>query len=169
MAKKQKKRVSTYKKATKKLLQRIEKEFDKKFFIGDIIISDYEYGILIDRTVGLMRAMVSNSRPLLDSPLLAVAMVQIGIRMYDGKFWSHAEKALGIEMSQKNRNLLGDTLISTLKVHKKFILSESERVQTTLFHGFVSNYYSKGLFELLFQYYSKDLTSIETIHNRCRL
>ena len=157
VTKKTKRRVSAYQKATKKLLKRISKEFDKKFFIGDIIISDYEYDILIDRTASLLRAMTISGRPTLDSPVLAVAMVQIGIRRYDGKFWSHAERVLGYEMSQKNRNLLGDTLISTLKAHKKFILSESERVQTTLFHGFVSNYYSKGLFELLFQYYSKDL------------
>ena len=157
MAGVQAKRISPYKKAAKKLIGRINKEFDKKFFIGDIIISDYEYSILIDHAIGLMRSMVASGRPLLDSPLLVVTLVQIGIRKYDGNFWSHAEKELGIQLSQRYRNLLSDTLLSTLKHHKKFILSESERVQTTLFHGFVSNYYSKGLFELLFQYYSKDL------------
>ncbi len=52
MAKTQTKRTSQYKKASKRLLSRINKEFDKKFFIGDIIISDQEYSILLDRAFG---------------------------------------------------------------------------------------------------------------------
>ena len=157
MGKTQTKRISQYKKASKRLLNRIHREFDKKFFIGDIIISDPEYSILLDHAVGAILSMSRNGNYMPDVPALVVAAVQIGIRKYDGNFWSHAEKELEIVMNQRIRQLLGDALISTLRIHKKFILSESERVQTILFHGFVSNYYSKGLFELLFQYYTKDL------------
>ena len=93
-----------------------------------------------------------------ESVSLAVALVQIGIRKYDGKyFWPYVEEELGVERNLKHQALLGETFINTLQKHGKFITDASERVQNILFHGFVSNYYSKGLFELLFQYYAKDL------------
>ena len=38
-----------------------------------------------------------------------------------------------------------------------YVQSETERVSSILFHTFVSNYYSRGLFELLFQYFKNDL------------
>lgn len=146
-----------YRKLSKKLMSRISKEFDKKFFIGDISVSDDEYQILKNYSSTLIKSMLRNSHAVLDSPQLVITLVQIGIRRYDGNFWTHASHELNIKLDQRARALISDTLLSTLRVHEKYILSESERVQTVLFHGFVSDYYSKGLFELLFQYYVKDL------------
>lgn len=146
-----------YRKLSKKLMARIAKEFDTKFFIGDITITDDEYQILRDYSATMIKSMLRNSHAVLDSPQLVVTLVQIGIRKYDGNFWTHASHELKDGLDQRARALISDTLLSTLRIHKKYILSESERVQTILFHGFVSDYYSKGLFELLFQYYIKDL------------
>lgn len=144
--------------ARKRLINRIKKDFEKKFFIGDIAISDQEYEILINEAKQILAVLMRSNHKAAESVSLAVALVQIGIRKYDGKyFWPYVEEELGVERNLKHQALLGETFINTLQKHGKFITDASERVQNILFHGFVSNYYSKGLFELLFQYYTKDL------------
>lgn len=144
--------------ARKRLINRIKKDFEKKFFIGDIAVSDQEYEILINEAKQILAVLMRSNHKAAESVSLAVALVQIGIRKYDGKyFWPYVEEELGVERNLKHQALLGETFINTLQKHGKFITDASERVQNILFHGFVSNYYSKGLFELLFQYYAKDL------------
>ncbi len=141
-----------------KLRKRIEAQFDKKFYIGDISVSQEEYDELLEYTRFQLRNVTASSPALNDAPLLAVALVQIGIRCYNGNYWGNALKQeLRVENTQVFQRFLGESFILTLKNHKKYILDESERVQTILFHSFVTNYYSKGLFELLFQYYANDL------------
>lgn len=142
----------------KRLIARIKKEFDKKFFIGDIAISDQEYEILIKESKQIAAVILRAGRAAAESVSLAVTLVQIGIRKYDGRyFWPYVEAELGVEHNIKVQQLLGDSFINTLRKYSKHITDATERVQNILFHGFVSNYYSKGLFELLFQYYAKDL------------
>lgn len=141
-----------------KLRKRIENQFDKKFYIGDITVSQEEYDELLEYTRFQLRNVTASSSSLNDAPILAVALVQIGIRCYNGNFWGNALKQeLQVENTPVFQRFLGESFIQTLKKHKKYILDESERVQTILFHSFVTNYYSKGLFELLFQYYANDL------------
>ena len=141
----------------KRLLSRIKRDFEKKFFVGDIVISDQDYALLVKEARQLLMGMMQNGVALADSVSLAVTLVQIGIRRYDGKYWPCVEEELGVEHHYKHQQFLGESFINTLRAHSKFITDASERVQNILFHSFVSNYYSKGLFELLFQYYVKDL------------
>lgn len=142
----------------KRMIARIKKEFDKKFFIGDIAISDQEYEILIKESKQIADVLLRAGRAAAESVSLAVTLVQIGIRKYDGRyFWPYVEAELGVEHNIKVQQLLGDSFINTLRKYSKHITDATERVQNILFHGFVSNYYSKGLYELLFQYYAKDL------------
>ena len=141
-----------------KLRKRIYAQFDKKFYIGDIQVSQEEYVELLEYVRVQLRNVTASSSALGDAPILAVAMVQIGIRCYNGNYWGNALKQeLKMENSQAYQRFLGESFIQTLKKHNKYILDESEKVQTILFHSFVTDYYSKGLFELLFQYYAKDL------------
>ena len=142
----------------RKLKDKILKQFDKKFYLGDIRITDAEYEELLEYARFRIRGATSNSLPLKDDPILAVALVQIGIRRYDGNYWTNALKGeLHASNTQPMQRFLGESFIQTLKRHGKYILKESERVHSILFHAFVTDFYSKGLFELLFQYYSKDL------------
>lgn len=139
------------------LLKKISKSFDQKFYIGDIVIRDDEYDILKAYTTHVLRVLMERRLPVADDPVLAVTLVQIGIKRYDGNYWSYVSEELGIKVEAALQKLLGDSFINTLKAHEKKYVSESERVATILFHGFVSNYFSKGLFALLFQYYVRDL------------
>ena len=141
-----------------RLHARIAREFEKKFFIGDIAVSDQEFALLLKEYRELIPIMVQRGSPLQDDMCLAVTLVQIGIRKYDGRhFWPYVGEEFGIKCPQKHQQLLGDSFVNTLRAHGKHITDASERVQNILFHGFVSDFYSKGLFELLFQFYSKDL------------
>ena len=141
-----------------KLKRRIDAQFDHKFFLGDIPVSQEEYVELLEYTKWLL-LRVNSWTVEVNDPILAVALVQIGIRCYnDGNFWGNAlTQELKIENTHLYQRYLGESFIRTLKSHDKFVLDESRRVQSILFHSFVTDYYSKGLFELLFQYYSKDL------------
>ena len=142
----------------RKLRKRIEAQFDKKFYIGDIPVSEEEYEELLEYTRCQLRSVSSGSSALNDAPILAVSLVQIGIRCYNGNFWGNAFRhEIKMDNLPAYQRFLGESFIRTLKKHGKTILDESERVQSILFHSFVTDYYSKGLFELLFQYYAKDL------------
>ena len=102
--------------ARKRLINRIKKEFEKKFFIGDIAISDQEYEILINEAKQILAVLMRSNHKAAESVSLAVTLVQIGIRKYDGKhFWPYVEEELGVERNLKHQALLGETFINTLR------------------------------------------------------
>lgn len=152
-----KKKLTPEQKVQQRLMNRITKYFDKKFFIGDIVIKDEEYPLLLSHVRSYLIRASKNNQVRHDDILLATALVQIGIRTYDSSYWNHVGEELHLALSQKHYQMLGDSFLNTLRKHNKYIHDSSGSVHTILIHGFVSNYYSKGLFELLFQYYSKDL------------
>lgn len=145
------------KKIIVRMLKRINKEFDKKPYIGDIVITEEEYPYLLKYAKRQLKQMLSMEKALPDAVYLTVALVQIGIRRYDGSYWDHASEELKVKLNTKCQYLLGATFMNTLKQHNKHISNQDIRVQSILFHGFVSDYYSKGLFEFLFQYFTNDL------------
>lgn len=154
-------KAASYRAKEKKIFQRIKRrvsdQFDRKFYLGDILIRDNEYPELISYARVQAMYVASSQAIIVDAPLFAVALVQIGIRHYNGNFWQNAANELKIENTHAFQAFAGKTFISTLQKHGKFIVSESERVSSILLHTFVSNFYSKGIYEFLFQYYVRDL------------
>ena len=73
------------------LKRRIEKQFDKKFYLGDISITDEEYELLLQHSRLVIRSMERNKRAFMDRPLFCTTLVQIGIRNYDGSYWPNLE------------------------------------------------------------------------------
>lgn len=135
-----------------------EKDPERKIcFIGDIQIDDAEYALLLEYTRFQLKNHAINAPGMKNSPLVAVALVQIGIRFYDGSYWIHAEKELHTRLQGLSQRFLNETFQNTVQVYGLPILHEKYIVQNILFHGVVSNYYAKGLFELLLQYYQRDL------------
>lgn len=139
--------------------KKIGKDFNKKYYIGDIAVNDDEYAVLKEYTKSLLNRVNSTSGPERDDPILALALVQMGIKRYcEGNYWGKVLKEeLNVAPSTSYQSYLGKSFINTLKAHNKHISDEQERVNAILFHTFVTDYYSKGLFELLFKYYSNDL------------
>ena len=153
-----KKKLTPEQRKFNRLQKRIKEQFDRKSFLGDIIVSDDEYFLLLADTKKVLISMERNQKAFKNRPMLAVTLVQIGVRNYNGNYWPHVDTAFHVKLNQRQRQMLSDTFMSTLRLHKKYTApSGGGSVQTILLHGFVSNYYSKGLFEMLFQYYTKDL------------
>lgn len=139
-----------------------ENEAEKIHYIGEIEISDEEYSLLLEFTRHQLEHHNQYAPGIGDSPLIATALVQIGIRTYDGRYWPHAAKELGMKaLSTKFQRFLNETFQNTARKHGFLLLSdsqtESRAFQSILFHCIVSNYYVPSLFNLLFQYYDQEL------------
>ena len=138
-----------------RLIKRIQKEFSKKDIIGDIFISDDEYSELENYFKETITDLELGRSKHVDRTF-AVALVQIGIRHYDGKFWPHLER-IGVFKSQVTNIKIRDLFNQTLKFYHKILVDEHEFVNNVLMHGFVSDHYVKNLFEYLFQFYTLDI------------
>lgn len=138
-----------------KLVKKIKRSYDKVKYIGDIPIDDQEYDILIDILKNRVATMDS-SFGYKDDPIFTVALVQIGIRCYDGNFWSHVKEILGTKIDSK-KDKIGSRFYHTLIAHNKNHLDENEIVNNILMHCFITKYYASDFFEFLFAYYQYDL------------
>ena len=152
----------------RKLRQKILKAFDeedvgvKVHYIGEISINDEEYRLLLEFTRYQLQNHPAYSPGIDDSPLVATALVQIGIRTYDGSYWPHVAEELHMEkIPAVSQRFLNETFQNTARKHGFVVLtdaqSDSRAFQSILFHGIVSNHYAPGFFDLLFRYYDRDL------------
>lgn len=141
-----------------RLKKRILKGFEKKVFIGDIIINEVEYEILLDYFRTKCNAIMKSHLNAFVDPVFATALVQIGIKYYNGNFWGHVAKLLNVErISTIHQGIIGESFIKTLLSYNKCLLNRSEKVNNILMHGFVSDYYANEMFDFLFKYYNIDL------------
>lgn len=140
-----------------KLIHRIMREFPKKKLLGDIAINDDEFQLLVDYFRGKYRHMYISGQHHVIDPILSLALIQIGIRYYDGNFWSHVKRILNArDFNANHQGWLGMTFVETMRQYGKLQL-ENNRVDSILMHGFVSNYYAENFFNFLFAFYSIDL------------
>lgn len=141
-----------------KLVRRIKRDFQKCTYIGDISINDEEYVMLKQFLCHGYNNIINSASHESINPLLAVALVQIGIRYYDGRFWPHVKKELGIEkMPQNHQNWIGTSFYKTLLKYGKFHVDESEFMNNILLHCFITKYYADDLFDFILAYYQIDL------------
>lgn len=141
-----------------KLYRRIRKEFDKKKLLGDIKINDDEYGILIKYLKTKYKAICISSSHTINDPVFAVALIQIGIRCYDGRYWPYVKKLLdNLNFTASHQKWLGDSFQETLKKHKKIYVGENDYVDSILMHAFVSDKYAHEFFDYLYAFYKIDM------------
>jgi hypothetical protein len=141
-----------------RLKKRILKEFTKKLLIGDILINEQEYDLLIDYFKAKCHSIRRTNNRQVNDPIFATALVQIGIRFYDGNLWGHIASVLGVDRINPNHQTsIGDSFVHTLKSNSKLMLDKSEKASNILMHGFVSDYYANEMFDFLFKYYTIDL------------
>lgn len=148
-----------------KLNRRIKREIKRVKYLGDIIINDEEYNILINH----LKSNVQNYSTLAnkkDDAMFAVALVQIGIRFYNGRYWPHVSKELNIKIDGNRQRIIGEAFYKVLLHYDKFVGEPSEIVNNILMHCFITNYYSKDFFDFLFMYYQKDLNRDLEQHTR---
>lgn len=140
-----------------RLKTRVIREFGRKKLVGDIIVDDEEYELLVEY-MRLFYVAVNHGKPYDCDRMVAVALVQIGIRFYDGSYWNHVAKALGFDvLSFTDQKRLGELAIDTLRNYGRQVPDDADNVRAILSHGFVSKYYADNLFDFLYAYYSIDL------------
>ncbi len=147
---------NTFGSITKKVLR----EFSRRTFLGDISICDAEFDILIDY-LRVKYALYKNSKsnPHQD-PLLSIALVQIGIRYYNGDYWGHVASLLNLSnstLAQDEQHFFGNTFYETVNKGGKLHLGKRQRVNSILMHGFVADNYAFEFFDFLFAFYRIDL------------
>ena len=140
-----------------KLFKRIRREFPKCTYIGDISISEEEYGIVIKYLTKYINTI--DNRPYnVANIFLATSLVQLGIKKYDRAFWSHLESETGISKIDRNiQTKLGCVFYNTLVKYDKIHLEKNEIVNNILMHCFIATNYAEDFFDFLFAYYSHDL------------
>lgn len=153
-----------YRKLKQKILQAFDGANDvpKIHYIGEVPIDDKEYALLLEFTRYQLQNHSANALGMVDSPLVATALVQMGIRTYNGSYWPHVAQELNMEkISQPSQRFLNETFQNTARKHGLVVLTDSQvdsrTIQSILFHGVVSNHYATGLFDLLFRFYDRDL------------
>lgn len=143
---------------TEKLEKRIRKEFETKKFIGDILINEEEYQLLIELFKAKCRTIINSYIHKIIDPVYATIMVQIGIKFYDGNYWGHIAKILNLKQIKGYQQAwLGDSFVETLKKYNKLTIDENAKVNNILMHGIVSNNYADDFFNFLFAFYRIDL------------
>ncbi len=143
-----------------RLRSRILREIRRKKFLGDILINDEEYAILVDYIHHQLSSAYAQTLLQGSDVCIATGLVQVGIRFYDGNFWSHAADAFSVPELKKAyglRTQVSNVFQSTLIKYGKPFTGVSETVQNILMHGFVSNYYADQYFDFLYAFYRLDL------------
>ena len=145
------------KKLQKHLNTKINRQFKTCRYIGDIVISEDEYIILKAYLRSICRKYLNTSERYITSSIFAVALVQIGIHKYDGRFWPHVEREIGMELPGSYQKWIGRSFYKTLEKYNKYKVAENEMMNNILLHCFITNYYASDLFYFLFAYYQIDL------------
>ena len=141
-----------------KLIRRIEREFIKCRYIGDILISEEEYAILKELFRARYEKIVNSYTHSAIDGVFAVALVQIGARFYNGSYWPHVQKELGIDKMPANHQAwIGKSFFDTLTKFNKYHVDENQFVNNILLHCFITKYYANDLFDFIFAYYQLDL------------
>lgn len=140
-----------------KLFKRVRCEFSQCTYIGDISISNEEYIILIDYLKKYIEAIDDKDFNYANI-FLATALVNLGIKKYDGAFWHHLEDETGISKIDRNtQEKLGNIFVNTLIKNEKIHIDVNKYVNNILMHCFVTTNYAEDFFDFLFAYYRLDL------------
>ena len=141
-----------------RLQRRIDRNIQKATYLGDISISDEEYALLL-QTLRNYQTRIFKNKGSLISPLICVALVQIGIHRYmGGDYWGNLSDELGVEpLAGLQQRALGRLFIRTMKHYGKNMLEENAYVGNILMHTYVCRYYANNYFDFLFKYYDLDL------------
>ena len=148
-----------------KLKTRVEKQFKIKKLIGDIPIDDNEYLLLKTYSKNIYSYIVDfeDSHETIDL-LFSVALVQVGLREYDGNYWNHVEEFLDVDkLATYHKTWIGQSYLNTLKYYNKIYIPIDNRVKyvdNILLYTFIANKQVNDFFLFFYKYYEIDLEEI---------
>ena len=120
------------KKLQKHLNAKINRQFKTCRYIGDIVIGEDEYILLKAYLHSICKKYLNTSERYITSSIFAVALVQIGIHKYDGRFWPHVEREIGMELPGSYQKWIGRSFYKTLEKYNKYKVAENEMMNNIL-------------------------------------
>lgn len=143
-----------------KLKKRLEHEIPECILLGDIKIDIQEYELLMELLKNAYRRILHTPSHLISDSLFAIALIQIGVKHYDGNFWKHVNEALELDdpLPGTHQKWIGESFLRTMKSLKFPVIDKEDRIHNILMHSFVSDYYMEQFFEYLYYYYKIDLS-----------
>ena len=143
------------------LRNRIYQEFPRVTLLCNIEINNEEYDLLCDYFRKKYLILCQNDGKCAEDVLFCVALVQIGIRMYDGKFWEHISEILwrqnGKIIPVNQHEWIGGLFTRTMLSFGKPIYRKNEYVNNILMHCFITDGFADKFFDFLYSFYSIDL------------
>ena len=143
------------------LIARIKEEFRSLHIelISQLSVSDDEY----EQLLFYIREKLHSPLTSMVDEVLAVAMVQIAIRVYaDGNYWDYFDDEIGIETTQNKKYYFAQVFARTVRKYKLFELEQENLskyayVENIKAHAFVPNKYLHNYFDFLFSFYDRNL------------
>ena len=149
-----------------KLIARINREIKQKTYVSDILIDEEEYELL-KKELNKIIGSAKRSKRLEGSPLFAVGVVQVALRIYqDGNFWGPFYNEIGQPKGDgQEQRLIGTAFYKVLKEYGRFTVEQNRFVQNILLHCFVTNPYMDSYFSFLYAVYTslldRDLAQLD--------
>lgn len=137
-----------------KLKKRLLRDFERGVMLGDIKLSDAELDVLALYTGKCVRG----SYPLGEENLpVAVFLVAVGARYYDGGYWNHVSRLCKTRLGYKEQLLLGDAFYSFASRRGTPVYNDVDRVKNILAQCLVPDFFRDDLYSFLFYHYFVDL------------
>lgn len=149
-----------------KLQSRINREIKRKTYLSDILIDEEEYELLKDELHRIIRYTQQYKR-LEGTPLLAVGMVQIALRVYqDGNFWGPFYEEIDLPKGDgAEQRIIGTAFYKVLLDNNRFTVEQNRYVQNILLHCYVTDPYLDSYFSFLYAVYTslldRDLSQLD--------
>ena len=151
-----------------KFYRRIEREFDKKVFLGDIYVSPEEETYLKKfmamklRTLD-NRGVLSNFHP----KVFAFGLVRYAMKHYSQKtFWPYFPEEYGIDVKMQNQGTIHDEFRRIMRANGKAYDDDcAMKIDNISMHSFVTDCCANQFFDYLFDYWRIDLRrNVENIY-----
>lgn len=143
------------------LRNRIYQEFPEVTLLCNIEINDEEYDLLCDYFRKKYLELRRNDGKCAEDVLFCVALVQMGIRTYDGKFWEHISELLwhqnGKIIPVNQHEWIGGLFTKTMLSFGKPIYRKTEYVNNILMHCFITDSFADKFLDFLYSFYNIDL------------
>lgn len=152
-----------------KFYLKVEKEYDKKILLGDIVINDDEENLL--------KQYMQNELLSLDKfgtrfkpkrmKVFAFGLVRFAMKYYsEGKFWPFFKDEYGVAIKTNNQHEIHDWFSYIMKnTGKTYDDKLPQKIDNISLHSFVTDKCSRQFFDYLFDFWRKELNrNIENIY-----
>lgn len=142
-----------------KFYNRIEKEFDKKILLGDIVISAEEEGFLKSfMNFSLQRLKASGQINTHFPEVFAFGLVRYAMKYYSQKiFWRYFNQEYGVDVDVVNQSTIHWFFREVMLDHGKTYSDGGLKIDNISMHSFVTDRCANQFFDYLFDFWRLDL------------